>query len=201
MRETRAVPLRLVAGRGHYEAVIGEILQARRSVWIATANLKDLMIEDHRARPGRRRRGVGVTAYRSILSALDELAGRGVELRLLHAAPPSRPFVEELARFSRLQGAARRPGALQMRLCPRTHLKVVVIDGALAYLGSANFTGAGLGVKGEGRRNFELGIVSRDDVLLDEVQQFYDHLWNGAPCATCRLRDRCPEPLDGRAGS
>ena len=44
-----------MAGRGHYEAVIEPVLEATRSVWIATANLKELMVEDSRARPGRRR--------------------------------------------------------------------------------------------------------------------------------------------------
>ncbi len=48
------------------------------------------MVEDHRAAPGRRRTlrtgaRAGRGAYRSILDVFDELAGRGVELRILHA--------------------------------------------------------------------------------------------------------------------
>jgi phosphatidylserine/phosphatidylglycerophosphate/cardiolipin synthase-like enzyme len=84
-----------------------------------------------------------------------------------------------------------------MRLCPRVHFKAVVIDGAELYLGSANWTGAGLGAKGQGRRNFELGVVSRDDLLLDEVQHYFDELWRGGGCQGCRLRQLCPAPLDG----
>jgi hypothetical protein len=52
-----------------------------------------------------------------------------------------------------------------------------------------------LGAKGEGRRNFELGLLSRDDLLLDEVQAFFDAIWHGQPCAGCKLRDECPQPL------
>jgi len=183
------VPLRLqglelVAGRGHYERVIKAVLAARRSVWIATANLKELMIEPALRMPGRR------NDYRSVLDAFDELAARGVELRILHASLPSGPFRDEFDRHKRLVR-----GGLELRMCPRVHLKAVIIDGALVYLGSANWTGAGLGVKAEGRRNFELGIVSDDDQLLDHVQALYESIWTGAPCAGCRVRDNCEAPL------
>jgi phosphatidylserine/phosphatidylglycerophosphate/cardiolipin synthase-like enzyme len=185
----RPVPLELVSGRGHYDRVIDAIRSAHTSVWIATANVKELMIEDGRARPGQRR-SMKRTSYVSVLSILDELAARGVELRLLHAELPSRPFREELANHPRLLG-----NELALRRCPRVHMKVVVIDGELLYLGSANWTGAGLGAKGSGRRNFELGIVTSDAPMLDEVQRLYDHVWRGAACNSCRLRPDCPGPL------
>jgi phosphatidylserine/phosphatidylglycerophosphate/cardiolipin synthase-like enzyme len=192
----RAFALELVGGRGHYERVVQAAMEARRSVWIATANLKELMVEDHRAVPGRRRTarvgGKSAAAYRSILDVFDELAGRGVELRILHATPPSRPFRATLARSPRLQAA------LQLRCCPRVHFKTVIVDGAFVYVGSANWTGAGLGAKGAGRRNFELGFAGRDDGLLDRAQEMLDHIWRGGACRGCKLRDVCPAPLDGR---
>jgi phosphatidylserine/phosphatidylglycerophosphate/cardiolipin synthase-like enzyme len=198
VRATRPVSLSLLGGRGHYEAVVQAVMGAERSVWIATANLKELMVEDPRARPGRRRtmgkRGAA-GAYRSIMEVFDEMVGRGVEIRILHASPPSRPFREELRKQPNLRAGRR----FELRMCPRVHLKAVIIDGGLVYLGSANWTGAGLGAKGEGRRNFELGLLSRDDLLLDEVQALYDRLWRGGPCATCRLRQECPRPLDQHA--
>jgi len=190
-RPARAVPLRLVSGRGHYETVVRAVMDASRSVWIATANLKELMVEDGRARPGRARTATR-DAYRSVLSVFDELARKGVDLRILHAAPPSRPFREEFDRHPRLFR-----GGLELRACPRLHFKAVVVDGSFLYLGSANWTGAGLGAKGTGRRNFELGLVTEDHGLLDEVQGLYDGLWRGALCAGCRLRDSCEAPLDG----
>jgi len=185
----RSVALELIAGRGHYERVIQAVLAAHTSVWIATANVKELMVEDGRAAPGRSRtlrRG----SYVSVLARLDELAARGVELRLLHAELPSRPFREQLAHHPRLVDRG-----LALRRCPRVHLKVVIIDGELLYLGSANWTGAGLGAKGTGRRNFELGIVTSDPPLLDQVQSLYERIWTGGECAACRLHDVCPGPL------
>jgi phosphatidylserine/phosphatidylglycerophosphate/cardiolipin synthase-like enzyme len=181
-------PLELVAGRGHYERVIAAVREAKHSVWIATANLKELMIEPSVRMPGRR------ADYRSVLETFDELSARGVELRILHASLPSRPFRDEFDRHKRLV-----KGGLQLRMCPRVHLKVVIVDGALLYLGSANWTGAGLGVKGQGRRNFELGIVSDDEQLLDQVQAMFHTIWTGGPCASCKLRDSCEAPLSEAA--
>jgi len=188
---TRRASISLIADRAHYERVTLSIARAQTSVWIASANVKQLLIE---APIGTRDRARG--RYVPILDTLQSLADRGVQVRLLHATPPSRPFREELAaRAKRLV----RP-AFEMRACPRVHLKMIAIDGALLYLGSANFTGAGLGAKGDGRRNFEMGILTDDEWMLDQVQARFDRIWRGVECAACRMRDKCPAPLDGLFG-
>src|SRR5579859_6968908 len=185
--ETRRAPISLVVDRAHYEQVTLAIARATTSVWIATANVKQLMTE---APVGTRDRARG--RYVPILDTLQSLVDRGVRVRLLHATPPSRPFREELAlRTARLV----RPH-FEMRLCPRVHLKIIAIDGALLYLGSANFTGAGLGAKSDGRRNFEMGILTDDEWLLDEAQKRFDFIWRGGECGACRMRRECPRPLD-----
>lgn len=197
MRPSRPIDLRFVSGLGHYETVIRAVREARTSVWIATANLKGLMVEDPRWFSRQRR--AGRAAYRSIVEIFDELAMSGVELRLLHATQPSRAFREEMARHPRLRQTPHgKRGGFEMRLCPRVHLKAVMVDGAFLYLGSANFTGAGLGAKGAGRRNFELGFVTDDALLLDEVQALFDRIWRGGECGACKLRQECPCPLDRR---
>jgi phosphatidylserine/phosphatidylglycerophosphate/cardiolipin synthase-like enzyme len=185
----RTVSLELLADRDHYGQVTQAVLEATRSVWIATANLKELMVEDPNVRPGRRRGRRG--SYRSVLEVFRELANAGVELRLLHASPPSRPFRRSFDAQPELVA-----GGLEMRMCPRVHLKTVVVDAGLVYLGSANWTGAGLGAKGDGRRNFEMGIVTSDEATIDTVQDRFDRIWRGAECANCRLRDECEMPLD-----
>lgn len=185
----RSVALELISGRGHYDRVIAAVRGAHTSIWIATANVKELMVEDGRAAPGRRR-SMRRATYVSILALLDELAARGVEIRLLHAELPSRPFRAELAHHPRLV-----TGGLALARCPRVHMKAVIVDGELLYLGSANWTGAGLGARGSGRRNFELGIVTDDTALLDQVQGLYERVWSGGECAACKLRPECPGPL------
>jgi phosphatidylserine/phosphatidylglycerophosphate/cardiolipin synthase-like enzyme len=198
VRPPRQVSVQLISGRGHYENVIAAVRGATTSIWIATANLKELMVEDDRWSSKKRR-----DAYRSVIGVFAELVGRGVEIRILHAAPPSRPFREELGRHGELLGAFRKkapalrtPGKFTMRDCPRVHLKVVVVDGGFLYVGSANWTGAGLGAKGTGRRNFEHGIVTDDTLMLDDVQDLFDRIWRGAECKECKLRALCPGPLD-----
>ena len=196
VRPSRPILLSLIAGSGHYDGVVRAAMGAERSLWIATANLKELMVEDERARPGRRRTSRGRGGFCSVLQVFEEQIGRGIEIRILHASPPSRPFREELRRRP---GLLRPRGRFEMRECPRVHVKTVIVDGTLLYLGSANFTGAGLGAKAEGRRNFEVGIVTRDDLLLDELQGYFDRIWSGGACAGCKLRDQCPKPLGGLA--
>lgn len=162
------------------------VLRANVSVWISTANLKTMLIE---APVGTRARAQG--RYVSFFERLADLATRGVEVRVLHAGKPSRPLEAELAGA----GATSRR-AVTMRQCPRVHLKMIAIDGRLLYLGSANLTGAGLGAKAEGRRNFEMGIVTDDDAMLDVAQERFDRIWRGAECKSCRVRAECPRPLD-----
>ena len=194
-RQERGVSMRLLSGRGHYETVVRTVMEAKHSLWISTANLKELMVEDGRAVPGRARTSAR-RGYRSILKVFDELAAKNVEMRILHATPPSRAFRAEFDRHPRLFR-----GGLQLRTCPRVHFKAVVVDGAFLYLGSANWTGAGLGAKGTGRRNFELGFATSDTTLLDDVQALFDGIWRGAGCAGCRLRDICEAPLDHQDGN
>jgi phosphatidylserine/phosphatidylglycerophosphate/cardiolipin synthase-like enzyme len=188
--------MQYMTGRALYEKVIQELLRdARVSVWIATANLKEILVE-----PLRGTRAFARGAYVSVFEMFEGLAARGVELRILHSGLPSRAFANELVRRRDLVRPSQSgPPSLALRRCPRVHFKAVVADGARVYLGSANWTGAGLGAKGGGRRNFEIGFVSDDEILLDDVQGLFERVWSGRACSSCRLRDVCPSPLDQRS--
>jgi len=188
----RVTALSLLSDREHYDdLVLTSLCRARVSIWIATANMKDVHIE---APVGTAARARG--RYVSLLEQFVSLVRAGVEIRMLHGAAPSRRFRASLAAAREL-----RAPHFELRQCPRVHLKLVVVDGASVYLGSANFTGAGLGAKGEGRRNFEMGVVVEDDVLLDTVQSRFDRIWSGRECGACQLRSICPKPLDQREAS
>src|SRR5438445_10736459 len=174
----RPIEAELLANGALYREVVQHRLaQARESVWIATANVKEMFVDTG-------------TGFRSVLDLFDELRGRRVELRVLHAELPSRPF---RAAFERKQALVR--GGLSLKICPRVHFKAVVIDRAWAYVGSANLTGAGLGAKSDAKRNFELGFCTEDFEVLDRATALYQAIWSGAECAACKLRDVCPDPL------
>lgn len=186
VRRRRAL-VDLIVDRAHYDDVVQRALgRARVSLWIGTANVKDVRVE---APIGSVARARG--RYLSITERFVELVRRGVEIRILHARPPSRAFQSALAATRTLE-----PPLFEMRECPRTHLKLIAVDGAYLYLGSANFTGAGLGARGDRRRNFEIGIATGDDVLLDQAQRRFDDIWSGRECAGCGLRAQCPKPID-----
>lgn len=174
----RPIEAELLANGALYREVVQHRLaRARESVWIATANVKEMFVDTG-------------TGFRSVLDLFDELRERRVELRVLHAELPSRPF---RAAFER-KGALVR-GGLSLKICPRVHFKAVLVDGAWAYLGSANLTGAGLGAKGDAKRNFELGFCTEDFEVIDRVSALFEAIWSGAECGPCKLRDVCPDPL------
>jgi phosphatidylserine/phosphatidylglycerophosphate/cardiolipin synthase-like enzyme len=135
---SRLARVKLVVDRDHTDVLVSLIRSARNSVWIATANLKELFVE---APIGSRARARG--RFASIVEDLRELVARDVDVRMLHASPPSGPMSRSLARAATVRS--------HLRMCPRVHLKMIAVDGASLYLGSANFTGAGLGAKGDGR--------------------------------------------------
>lgn len=183
---SRRAELRLLVDADHYDVLVSrEIPSARVALWIATANLKELRIE---APVGTRARARG--RYVSVMDTVDELATRGVDVRILHGRPPSRAFRQELR--SR-RGLSER---IQLRECPRVHMKLVMVDGRSLYLGSANFTGAGIGARADNRRNFEVGIASDDEHLLDVLQARFDRIWSGKECSGCGLRRECSRPID-----
>ena len=168
----------LIVDGQHFETVVrGGILEAKFAIDIATADFKAMLIP----RPGRRHAP-------SIIEELRRLAGRGVEIRLLHAGVPSAAALLELARGL--------PQNVTIRRCPRLHAKAVIIDASSMYLGSANLTGAGLGAKGGGRRNFEWGVWTRSAALIESVLDQFNALWEGRRCDDCGRKDVCPVPLE-----
>ncbi len=173
----REAPVDLVVDADHFRRVVLEgILRAKVSLDLMTADFKAMLVPD------------GYAQAFSIVQHLRRLADRGVEIRLLHAGTPSDAALRELKLGL--------PHGLTIRRCPRLHAKAVVIDSSAMYLGSANLTGAGLGAKADGKRNFELGIWTTRSALIDGVLDQFNTLWEGHACQSCRRKDICPVPLE-----
>lgn len=170
--------IEFIADRQIYEQVIcGRIPKARRFVWMATSDLKDLHVDKN----GR---------MVPLLEVLSDLIERRIEIRLLHAKEPGRAFREDFDRYPNLIKG------MERILCPRVHLKAVVIDGAFAYMGSANLTGAGMGAKSEHKRNFEAGIVTDEAKLVAGIMEQFDGIWRGTHCGGCRRKEFCADYKD-----
>jgi len=168
-----------ISNSNHYNEVLSRVMQVKHSLWIGTADIKDLYIEENRkAIP--------------FLGVLAKLIKKGVAVRLIHAREPGPVFREEFDKFPILYDG------LERVLCPRVHFKIMVFDGKEAYIGSANLTGAGIGMKAEGTRNFEAGILTDDPEIVEQAMNQFDEVWMGKYCKTCKRRDFCPDPILGK---
>ncbi|HOW97330.1 MAG TPA: phospholipase D-like domain-containing protein [Kiritimatiellia bacterium] len=160
-----------------YRRVIqAEVPQARRFLWLATADLKDLHVAH----------GRHMIPFLGVLSSLCE---QGVAIRLLHAKEPGPNFRRDFDRYANLVTD------MERILCPRVHFKSVIVDGRLAYTGSANLTGAGMGAKSPHRRNFEAGIITTEASLVQQIMDQYDRVWMGAYCDDCGRQRHCPDQI------
>jgi phosphatidylserine/phosphatidylglycerophosphate/cardiolipin synthase-like enzyme len=172
---------RLVLNEAIHEAVFKDLIpSARKFLWIATADIKDL----HLQRPGRKK-------FDTFLALFDDLISEGVEIRLIHAKEPGPRFRADFDRFPNLIESDK----FERILCPRNHMKCVIVDGKRAFLGSANLTGAGMGAKSVRRRNFEAGILTDTPETVTELMELFDNLFMGEHCVKCDRRSVCPDPI------
>ncbi len=164
-----------------YKRIIQEAIPgAEKFLWMATSDLKDLHVS----------RGKRMIPF---LGVLSDLSDRGVEIRLLHAKEPGPLFRRDFDRYPNLIGG------MERILCPRVHFKSVVVDGRMAYSGSANLTGAGMGAKSARRRNFEAGIRTTDPSLVRQIMEQFDAVWMGAYCGDCGRKAHCADGSDMEA--
>jgi phosphatidylserine/phosphatidylglycerophosphate/cardiolipin synthase-like enzyme len=129
--------------------------------------------------------------FESIIETFATLCRRGVDVKILFAQEPSRPFIAAIRKHPELEREN-----FDMRLCRRNHMKLVMVDNELLYLGSANLTGAGIGLRGEHSRNFEIGILTRDPQMVKDVTEIFQDVWQGKVCRSCKLKTYCTLPLD-----
>ena len=165
-----------ISNSDHYKEVLSRVQFVKQSLWIGTADIKDLYIEDGKSK-------------KPFLEVLAKLIKKGVAVRLIHAKEPGPNFREDFDRFPILYDG------LERVLCPRVHFKMMVFDGKESYIGSANLTGAGIGMKGDGTRNFEAGILTDDPEIVGQAMNQFDEVWMGKHCKNCKRRDFCSDPI------
>lgn len=167
---------RFIANEEHYHEVVSLMDCVRHTLWIGTADIKDLYVK---------RGQVAVP----ILEEIAKLLRCGVEVRLIHAKEPGPAFREDFDKYPLLQTS------LERILCPRVHFKLWIFDCQTAYIGSANLTGAGIGMKSPKRRNFESGILTNDPTLVEAAMIQFDKVWIGSHCKMCGRKQYCTDRI------
>ncbi len=159
-----------------YTQAIEPIAKATSFVWIGTADIKDLHVHNK-------------GNVQSFLAVLDALLKKKVAIRLLHAKEPGENFRKSFDKYPLLWKN------MERQLCPRVHFKHIVIDGKFAYSGSANLTGAGLGIKSPNTRNFEAGFVTTNPEIVEAIMKQFDDVWLGKFCKACKRKEFCNDPI------
>ena len=165
-----------IANDAHYDQVIERIKDVKKTLWIGTADIKDLYVKDGRG-------------TKPLLEVLSELVKKGVAIRLIHAKEPGPAFRQDFDKYPALIEGMERV------LCPRVHFKIIIFDLKMAYVGSANLTGAGIGIKGENTRNFEAGILSTNKDFVKNAAKQFDSVWMGSFCKSCKRKEFCSDPI------
>jgi phosphatidylserine/phosphatidylglycerophosphate/cardiolipin synthase-like enzyme len=168
--------IKYIANTQHYDEVLGRIASVKHTLWIGTADIKDVYVKS------------GSDAV-PLLAVLDKLVNKGVFIRLLHAKEPGPNFREDYDRYSALWTG------MERSLCPRVHFKIMIFDMQSAYIGSANLTGAGIGMKSENRRNFEAGILTNEPSLVERAADQFDEVWRGQYCTKCGRKEVCKDRI------
>ena len=171
--------IKYIQNEQHYTEVISRVAMVKQSLWIGTADIKDLYVM-------KGKEGV------PFLSVLADLLKKGIDVRLIHAKEPGENFREDFDRYPGLWSR------LERRLCPRVNFKLIVFDCTEAYIGSANLTGAGMGMKGDTTRNFEAGILTDEPALVDAAAEHIDSIWRGYHCTKCRRKAFCGDRINAR---
>ena len=165
-----------ISNSSHYKEVLSRVSGVKHSLWIGTADIKDLYIDEGGQK-------------KPFLALLAKLIRQGVEVRLIHAKEPGQNFREDFDKYPILYDG------LERVLCPRAHFKIIVFDCKEVYIGSANLTGAGIGMKADGTRNFEAGILTDDPQIVEQAMNQFDDVWIGKQCKKCKRRDFCIDPI------
>lgn len=165
-----------ISDTSHFKEVLSRVLSVKHLLWIGTADIKDLYVDV-------------ANEKKPFLSLIAQLIRRGVEVRLIHAKEPGPNFREDFDKYPVLYDR------LERVLCPRVHFKMLVFDSKEVYVGSANLTGAGIGMKGEDKRNFEAGILTDDQEIVEKAMNQFDEVWIGKHCKACKRREYCSDPI------
>ena len=146
-------------------------LLAKKEIWFASAKTTDFIIPHPISKEP-----INFSQWLVILR------NRGVKIKFLLA-----PNQENKPLYQKLKSEAN----IEFRFCYDMHMKLILVDGGWLYFGSANLTGAGLGSrKRDGRNNFEIGTITIDKQVIQNVEKLIKEIWEGEHCRNCYQKEK-----------
>lgn len=146
-----------------YEKVILELMpKAKNNIKIASSNIKNFTIKilDEK---------IKFSDY------LKYYARKNVSIQIL-----TTPRSLKSNLFEEIKGYSN----IAYKSCVRNHLKTIIVDGKIAYIGTANLTSSGIGIRNINIRNFEIGFIVSGEIM-QRINQIFDEVWNKEYCEKC----------------
>lgn len=153
-----------VADEEHYTEVFKRMTEVKRSLKIATANLKNfnVIVESD-----------GGNETLRLCDFFLSLVERGVQVQVVCM----KPFGFYLYTKENCPQLLENP-LFELRCNERNHMKIFVFDDECAYIGSANITAAAIGKRASGSRNHEAGILVWGPTMIQAPLRHFEKAWN-----------------------
>lgn len=153
-----------VADEEHYTEVFKRMTEVKRSLKIATANLKNfnVIVESD-----------GGNETLRLCDFFLSLVERGVQVQVVCM----KPFGFYLYTKENCPQLLENP-LFELRCNERNHMKIFVFDDECAYIGSANITAAAIGKRASGGRNHEAGILVWGPTMIQAPLRHFEKAWN-----------------------
>lgn len=149
-----------IADDEHYTEVFRRMTEVKHDLKIATANLKNFNVQVESED--------GVVSLRPCDFFLS-LVERGVHVQIVCM----RPFGFYLYSKEKCPELLEHP-LFDLRYNTHNHMKIFFFDDEIAYIGSANITGAAIGSK---PRNYEAGVLLKGPMIHEPMRHF-EKSWN-----------------------
>lgn len=156
-----------VADEEHYTEVFKRMTEVKRSLKIATGDLKNFSVAFDAE-------GSNETLRMCDLFLL--LVERGVHVQVVCM----KPFGFYLYTKENCPQLLENP-LFELRCNGHNHMKLFVFDDECVYIGSANITSAAIGKRANGSRNHEAGILVWDPTMIQAPLSHFEKVWND-PC-------------------
>ncbi len=153
-----------VADEEHYTEVFKRMTEVKRSLKIATANLKNFSVTVE---------SNGGDETLRLCDFFLSLVERGVHIQVVCMKPFGFYLYTKENCPQLLENSL-----FELRCNERNHMKIFIFDDECAYIGSANITAAAIGKRASGSRNHEAGILVWGPTMIQAPLRHFEKAWD-----------------------